>query len=427
MNRPLRTILCVDDERDILDVARMCLELVGGYQVTCCESGQAALDVLDGGQNGGQNRGMTPDLILLDVMMPGLNGPETLAAVRRRSDFDAVPIVFMTARVQEAEVRAYLRLGVTAVIPKPFDPMKLAGELGMIWNAFNEVREAVVVESDVVARMMELRVRYVAALADHVARLEEWRARMACGELLAVERAELKGVAHRLAGTGKTYGLADISEAARLIDDRLTADIGLPDAELSALTGLLVAACRTAQAGATGAASGHEDLNRQDQAPQAERLQAERSLGATRQSFGRKAGTNKPVAVRRLKPTVLVADDDRMVRSLFTELLADDAYVVEAADSDEALRLMRLHRPALLLLDDIMPGGVTGLKLLERLQASGEFAETTIIMITASDSEADIRRGLLAGAAEYITKPFDGVRVVAGIRARLERLGLKAG
>ena len=410
MTQPLRTILCVDDERDILDVARMCLELVGGYQVTCCESGQAALDVLDGGQNGGQNRGMTPDLILLDVMMPGLNGPETLAAVRRRSDLDAVPIVFMTARVQEAEVRAYLRLGVTAVIPKPFDPMKLAGELGMIWNAFNEVRDAVIVESDVAARMTELRVRYVAALADHVARLEEWRARMACGELLAVERAELKGVAHRLAGTGKTYGLADISEAARLIDDRLTADIGLPDEELSALTGLLMAACRTAQAGAAGAAP-----------------RGERSLGATGRSFGRKAGTNKPVAARRLKPTVLVADDDRMVRSLFSELLADDAYVVEAADSDEALRLMRLHRPALLLLDDIMPGGVTGLKLLERLQASGEFAETTIIMITASDSEADIRRGLLAGAAEYITKPFDGARVVAGIRARLERLGLKAG
>jgi len=410
MTQPLRTILCVDDERDILDVARMCLELVGGYQVTCCESGQAALDVLDGGQNGGQNGGMTPDLILLDVMMPGLNGPETLAAVRRRSDLDAVPIVFMTARVQEAEVRAYLRLGVTAVIPKPFDPMKLAGELGMIWNAFNEVREAVIVESDVAARMTELRVRYVAALADHIARLEEWRARMACGELLAVERAELKGVAHRLAGTGKTYGLADISEAARLIDDRLTADIGLPDEELSALTGLLMAACRTAQAGAAGAAP-----------------RGERSLGAPGRSFGRKVGTNKPVAARRLKPTVLVADDDRMVRSLFSELLADDAYVVEAADSDEALRLMRLHRPALLLLDDIMPGGVTGLKLLERLQASGEFAETTIIMITASDSEADIRRGLLAGAAEYITKPFDGARVVAGIRARLERLGLKAG
>ena len=414
MNHPLRTILCVDDERDILDVAHMCLELVGGYQVTCCESGQAALDALDGG--------IKPDLILLDVMMPGLNGPETLAAIRRRPNLDVVPIVFMTARVQEAEVRAYLRLGVTAVIPKPFDPMKLAGELGMIWNAFNEVREAVVVESDVAGRMTELRIRYVAALTDHIARLEDWRGRMALGELLAVERAELKGVAHRLAGTGKTYGFADVSEAARLIDDRLTADIDLPDEELSALTGLLTAACRTAQTGGAGsaprAAPGHEGEGA---------TQEKRPAGAARQSFGRKVGAAKPVAARTLKPTVLVADDDRMVRALFSELLADDAHVVEAADSDEALRLMRLHRPALMLLDDIMPGGVTGLKLLETLQASGEFAETPIIMITASDSEADIRRGLLAGAVEYITKPFDGARVVAGIRARLERLALKAG
>ena len=414
MNQPLRTILCVDDERDILDVARMCLELVGGYQVTCCESGQAALDALD--------EGMTPDLILLDVMMPGLNGPETLAAVRRRSNLDAVPIVFMTARVQEAEVRAYLRLGGTAVIPKPFDPMKLAGELGMIWNAFNEVREAVVVESDVAARMTELRVRYVTALADHIARLEEWRTRLARGELLAVERTELKGVAHRLAGTGKTYGFADVSEAARLIDDRLTADIDMPDAELSALVGLLMAACRTAQAGGAGAtpraAPGHDGIDRPAAAPEV------RSSG---KSFGRKAGTVQPAAVRRVKPTVLVADDDRMVRALFSELLSDDAYIVEAADSDEALKLMRLHRPALMLLDDIMPGGVTGLKLLETLQATGEFTDTPIIMITASDSEADIRRGLLAGAAEYITKPFDGVRVVASIRARLERMALKAG
>jgi len=418
MNQSLRTILCVDDERDILDVARMCLELVGGYQVTCCESGQAALDVLDGGT--------VPDLILLDVMMPGMNGPETLAAVRRRSTLDTVPIVFMTARVQEAEVRAYLRLGVAAVIPKPFDPMKLAGELGTIWNAFNEVREAVEVESDVAARMTELRVRYVAALTDHIARLEDWRTRLARGELLVVERAELKGVAHRLAGTGKTYGFADLSEAARLIDDRLSADIDMPDEELSALTGQLITACRTAQTGGVGAAPGiapgHEGLN----SPEAGAQEA-RSLGAARQSFGRKASTAKPVVARAVKPTVLVADDDRMVRALFSELLADDAYVVEAADSDEALKLMRLHRPALMLLDDIMPGGVTGLKLLETLQASGEFGETPIIMITASDSEADIRRGLLAGAAEYITKPFDGARVVTGIRARLERLALKAG
>jgi CheY-like chemotaxis protein len=124
----LRNIVCVDDERDILEVAKMCLEVVGGFEVTCCESGQAALEVL---------AGQVPDLILLDVMMPQMNGPETLAELRKLPHLAAVPVAFMTARVQPAEVRSYLKLGATGVIPKPFDPMQLSGEVRKIWEAFH--------------------------------------------------------------------------------------------------------------------------------------------------------------------------------------------------------------------------------------------------------------------------------------------------
>lgn len=124
----LRSIVCVDDERDILEVAKMCLEVVGGFEVTCCESGLAALEVL---------AGQTPDLILLDVMMPGLNGPETLVELRKLPHLKGVPVAFMTARVQPNEVRSYLKLGATGVIPKPFDPMQLSGEIRKIWEAFH--------------------------------------------------------------------------------------------------------------------------------------------------------------------------------------------------------------------------------------------------------------------------------------------------
>lgn len=124
----LRSILCVDDERDILEVAKMCLEVVGGFEVTCCESGQAGLDVL---------ARQTPDLILLDVMMPQMNGPETLTELRKLPHLQGVPVVFMTARVQPNEVKAYLKLGATGVIPKPFDPMQLSGEVRKIWEAFH--------------------------------------------------------------------------------------------------------------------------------------------------------------------------------------------------------------------------------------------------------------------------------------------------
>ena len=122
---PLRRILCVDDERDILDVAQMCLEVVGGYNVTCCEGGQAALR---------QAAADPPDLILLDVMMPNMNGPETLKALRKSQALKAIPVVFMTARVQTNEVKSYLKLGAVAVIPKPFDPMALAGEVQKAWE-----------------------------------------------------------------------------------------------------------------------------------------------------------------------------------------------------------------------------------------------------------------------------------------------------
>ena len=125
---PLRRILCIDDERDILDVAKMCLEVLGGYEVVVCESGAAGL---------AQAAASLPDLILLDVMMPGMNGPETLEALQADPALAQIPVIFVTARVQAEEVRSYLRLGAVAVIPKPFDPMALAGQVREIWETIH--------------------------------------------------------------------------------------------------------------------------------------------------------------------------------------------------------------------------------------------------------------------------------------------------
>lgn len=119
-------IMCVDDEQDILSVARLSLETVGGFQVSCCNSGLEALDnVLQ----------IKPDLILMDVMMPQMGGPATLQKMKEMNGLEHVPIVFMTARVQPAEVEEYLRMGATAVVHKPFDPMLLSGQIAEILNA----------------------------------------------------------------------------------------------------------------------------------------------------------------------------------------------------------------------------------------------------------------------------------------------------
>lgn len=114
-------LLHVDDEDDIREVAAYALELDPSIQLTSLASGAAALERLEGGYR--------PQAVLLDVMMPGLDGPGTLERLRRIEGLETTPVVFMTARVQADERLRYLALGAVGVITKPFDPLSLAGEL----------------------------------------------------------------------------------------------------------------------------------------------------------------------------------------------------------------------------------------------------------------------------------------------------------
>lgn len=119
----MNKILYVEDEQDIQTIAQMALEMVGGFDVMICSSGMEALQaVVD----------FAPDIILLDVMMPGMDGVQTYRALRQLPECMTTPIVFMTAKVQSSEVQAYLDLGAVAVIPKPFDPMTLADDVQAI-------------------------------------------------------------------------------------------------------------------------------------------------------------------------------------------------------------------------------------------------------------------------------------------------------
>lgn len=123
--KPLRSVLYVDDEPDIREIATLALELDGTLVVRTCESGEAALAAaLDG----------PPDLVLLDVMMPGLDGPATLARFRERAELVAIPIVFITAKTLPSELQRFRALGAADVISKPFDPMRLLDQVRMIWE-----------------------------------------------------------------------------------------------------------------------------------------------------------------------------------------------------------------------------------------------------------------------------------------------------
>lgn len=121
----LDRVMLVEDEEDIRAVAEVALEAVGGFTLKTCASGQEALDAITE---------FAPQMIILDVMMPGMDGPETLRAIRELPLFANTPAVFMTAKVQSEEVASYLSEGAVDVIPKPFDPMMLSDKVKEIWQ-----------------------------------------------------------------------------------------------------------------------------------------------------------------------------------------------------------------------------------------------------------------------------------------------------
>jgi two-component system, OmpR family, response regulator len=117
-------ILCVEDEDDIRVVMRLTLEAVGRFTVQCCASGAEAVGVASE---------FAPDLILLDVMMPSLDGPATLLALRALPGLASTPVVFVTAQVAGDDTANLMALGAIGVITKPFNPMALPGKLREIW------------------------------------------------------------------------------------------------------------------------------------------------------------------------------------------------------------------------------------------------------------------------------------------------------
>lgn len=126
MSDELQRILYVEDEPDIQAVARIALETLGGFSLQVCSSGFEALD---------KAVAFAPQLLLLDVMMPGMDGPSTLAELRKLSGLASTPAIFMTAKVQPSEVAQYKALGAAEVIAKPFDPMTLSTQIREAWRS----------------------------------------------------------------------------------------------------------------------------------------------------------------------------------------------------------------------------------------------------------------------------------------------------
>jgi len=120
-------ILIIDDEEDIREVAALSLETVAGWDVVMASSGAQGL---------ARALEFQPDAILLDVMMPGMDGPSTFRELRKNPATAKIPVLLLTAKVQASDQRRFADLGVDAVLFKPFDPMTLSTQIASVlgWN-----------------------------------------------------------------------------------------------------------------------------------------------------------------------------------------------------------------------------------------------------------------------------------------------------
>lgn len=119
-------ILHVDDEADIRAITKLALESIGGFNVTSCASGTEAIAAV---------ADVAPELIVMDVMMPEMDGPTTFRALQNIPDANQIPVIFMTAKTQKDEIESLMALGAIGVIAKPFDPVQLSKEVERIWSA----------------------------------------------------------------------------------------------------------------------------------------------------------------------------------------------------------------------------------------------------------------------------------------------------
>jgi len=216
MARDLKRILYVEDETDIQTIAVTVLEGIGGYTVITCSSGAQAVAAAASAD---------ADLILLDVMMPGLDGPTTLKALREIPQTASTPVVFMTAKAQPNEIVHLRSLGALDVISKPFDPMTLPGEIGEIWRSRPNADKQTPSEQPAPSApppdtaLAALYGRYTADLPGNIDEIDALWARLLSGsgnDPLALK--SLHRALHSIAGSGETFGYTRLGQSAQALE-----------------------------------------------------------------------------------------------------------------------------------------------------------------------------------------------------------------
>jgi CheY-like chemotaxis protein len=189
-------ILHVDDEADIREVVEISLGFDPALETRSCGSGQEALGVALDWQ---------PDIILLDVMMPVMDGPATLLRLRENAQLASIPVVFMTARAQTYELDRFRSLGAVGVIPKPFDPMTLAASVRSYMPPADDP-------------LVKLRNGFLQRVQKDAAALTALQSGLLDGADTTATLAGIRKIAHGLAGAGGIFGFSEIGDAAAALE-----------------------------------------------------------------------------------------------------------------------------------------------------------------------------------------------------------------
>lgn len=192
-------VLHVDDEPDIREVVEMSLSLDPELETRSCGSGEEALAAASD---------WAPHIIVLDVMMPGMDGPATLVRLRENVRTAGIPVVFMTARAQSRELDLFRSLGVAGAIPKPFDPLTLASAVRRYIDP--EIHQASALQTVFLQRMAG----DALALAERGRQLDDAQE---CSEVLV----EIRRLSHGLAGAGGIFGFNEVSDAAAAVENAI--------------------------------------------------------------------------------------------------------------------------------------------------------------------------------------------------------------
>ncbi len=170
---------------------------LGGYTLCMCASGNEALD---------KAAVFAPHLVLLDVMMPGMSGPETLHHLRELDFMRGVPIVFLTAKAMQDELEVLLQHGATGIIVKPFDPVTLPKRISVFIGSMDVAYTPEGLDPAFAEQFAQIRQTFILGLAKRESEIEH-----------APTRANLNLTLHRLAGAAGAYGFEELSQLARSV------------------------------------------------------------------------------------------------------------------------------------------------------------------------------------------------------------------